>query len=98
MRSIPLSAEAVPPVGRKGHSPLAWVLIRLVGGYRLARAGRPSGCRYVPSCSEYALGTLEEYGAMRGGWMAIKRVARCNPWGGHGVDPVPDRRVSCSHH
>jgi len=64
----------------------------LVGSVRLyqaARAGRPSPCRYWPSCSEYALDALREHGAARGGWMTLGRLARCHPWGGSGIDPVP---------
>jgi len=47
-------------------------------------------CRYAPSCSEYALEAIKRYGAGRGSWLALKRFARCHPWGGHGFDPVPD--------
>lgn len=72
-------------------------LVQIVRAYQITRSGRPTGCRYVPSCSEYAAQALEEFGVVRGGWLSLKRIARCNPWGGHGVDPVPDRRVSCSH-
>ncbi|MDP8936624.1 MAG: membrane protein insertion efficiency factor YidD [Actinomycetota bacterium] len=57
--------------------------------YQAARVGRPSPCRYWPSCSEYALDALRDHGAARGGWMVIRRLARCHPWGGHGVDAVP---------
>jgi len=49
---------------------------------------RPA-CRYMPSCSEYALEALSRHGALKGGWLAAWRVARCNPWGGSGYDPVP---------
>jgi putative membrane protein insertion efficiency factor len=49
----------------------------------------PSSCRYTPTCSEYGKHAIEKYGAMKGGWLTMKRVARCNPWGGHGYDPVP---------
>ncbi|MDF1586728.1 membrane protein insertion efficiency factor YidD [Rhodospirillales bacterium YIM 152171] len=48
-------------------------------------------CRYVPSCSEYALEALAEHGALRGSWLALRRLARCHPWGGSGLDPVPPR-------
>jgi len=60
-----------------------------IRAYRAARRGRPSPCRFDPSCSTYALEALEVHGALRGGWLAIRRVARCHPWGGHGWDPVP---------
>ncbi|MFC4254262.1 membrane protein insertion efficiency factor YidD [Altererythrobacter xixiisoli] len=49
----------------------------------------PPSCRYQPSCSAYAIEALERYGAMKGGWIAAKRLMRCHPWGGHGYDPVP---------
>ena len=49
----------------------------------------PPSCRYQPSCSAYAITALERYGAIKGGWMALKRIGRCHPWGGQGPDPVP---------
>jgi putative membrane protein insertion efficiency factor len=62
------------------------VMIRF---YQLARVGKPSPCRYVPSCSDYASVAIERHGVVRGGTMALRRIVRCHPWGGHGVDPVP---------
>ena len=58
--------------------------------YQRARAGRPSPCRYWPTCSQYAIEAIEMHGATRGGWLATRRICRCHPWGGHGVDPVPE--------
>lgn len=49
----------------------------------------PPSCRYYPSCSNYAAESIERYGVKRGGWMALKRVARCNPFSPGGYDPVP---------
>jgi uncharacterized protein len=48
-----------------------------------------SNCRYCPTCSEYAIEALRRHGAVRGSWMALGRMIRCHPWGGHGYDPVP---------
>ena len=49
----------------------------------------PSSCRYQPSCSAYAIEAVERYGAAKGGWLALRRICRCHPFGGHGFDPVP---------
>jgi putative membrane protein insertion efficiency factor len=46
-------------------------------------------CRYTPTCSNYGIEAIRKYGAIKGGWLTIKRVASCNPWGGSGYDPVP---------
>jgi putative membrane protein insertion efficiency factor len=46
-------------------------------------------CRFHPTCSEYALQAIETYGVFRGGFLAIKRILKCNPWGGSGADPLP---------
>lgn len=54
-------------------------------------------CRYHPSCSSYAEEALSTHGAFRGGWIALKRMARCHPWGGHGYDPVPDTQQGETH-
>ena len=50
-------------------------------------------CRYAPTCSEYSLEALRTHGAIRGGWLTIKRICRCHPWGGSGYDPIPPRRA-----
>ena len=65
-------------------------LIALVKFYQLCISPftMPS-CRYTPTCSEYALQAIRKYGPLKGGWLALKRIARCHPWGGHGYDPVP---------
>ena len=46
-------------------------------------------CRFTPTCSNYMLDALKKYGPFKGGWLGVKRIARCHPWGGHGYDPVP---------
>lgn len=49
----------------------------------------PPSCRFVPTCSQYAVEAIRRHGVVRGGWLAIKRLLRCHPWGGSGYDPVP---------
>ncbi|AOF96783.1 MULTISPECIES: membrane protein insertion efficiency factor YidD [Sphingobium] len=49
----------------------------------------PPSCRFAPSCSEYAILAIRKYGAIKGSWLAGKRLMRCHPWGGSGYDPVP---------
>ena len=46
-------------------------------------------CRYTPTCSQYGVEAIKKYGAFKGGWLTLKRIGRCHPWGGHGHDPVP---------
>jgi len=54
----------------------------------------PSSCRYTPTCSHYAVEALQTHGLLKGSWLAAKRIASCNPWGGSGYDPVPPREDS----
>lgn len=81
------------PIARGLRAPILW--------YQKLRAGRPSPCRFEPSCSSYALEALEVHGALRGSGYAIRRIVRCNPFGGHGWDPVPhpdDPPLPSDHH
>lgn len=80
-------------------SPLAYLLSLPVRAYRLILSPWVGyNCRYQPTCSAYALEALAKHGAIRGGWMAAKRIVRCNPWGSCGYDPVPDKPdTSCNH-
>lgn len=70
-------------------SPLAWVMLRLLSLYRLTASVRTPRCRFLPTCSTYALEAVTTHGALRGGWLAIRRVGRCHPWNPGGVDPIP---------
>jgi uncharacterized protein len=66
------------------------MLLAVIRGYQYAISpllGR--NCRYLPSCSEYAAEAVTKYGAIRGGWLGVKRVCRCHPWHPGGYDPVP---------
>lgn len=66
------------------------LLILIFRGYQLLISPLlPNACRYAPTCSEYGIQAVRKYGALKGGWMAIKRILRCHPWGGHGYDPLP---------
>jgi uncharacterized protein len=65
-----------------------------IAGYRrFVSPLLPPRCRFAPSCSEYALTALTEYGAARGLWLAVKRIARCHPFNPGGYDPVPTRVI-----
>ena len=73
-------------------SPLARVFALPVHAYRLVISPLiATNCRFHPSCSSYALQALEKHGAFKGSWLAAKRIARCHPWGGSGIDNVPPK-------
>jgi putative membrane protein insertion efficiency factor len=78
---------------------LAWCLVGMVMIYKVVispaihmLAGPGAGCRFIPTCSEYAIEALKVHGPFRGTWLAIKRILRCHPMGGCGYDPVPPPR------
>lgn len=72
------------------QNPIKYLLIGLVKFYQASISPlTPASCRYTPTCSQYAIEALRKYGAFKGGWLALKRILRCHPWGGHGYDPVP---------
>ena len=77
---------------------LKWLVLKLIRGYQLGfapilklLAGPGGGCRFEPSCSRYCAEAVEVHGVWRGGWLGLKRIARCHPWGGRGDDPVPPK-------
>ena len=72
-------------------SPLARLLAAPVKAYRLIFSPWVGhNCRYHPTCSAYALEALKKHGGMKGGWLALRRILRCHPWGNSGIDNVPD--------
>ena len=83
-------------------SAMSRILCVLIRAYQLVISPvlAPS-CRFAPSCTEYARQAVAHHGALRGGWLSVRRLLRCHPWGGMGYDPVPDRvagRVARSRH
>ena len=75
---------------RPRSGPVALVLLGIMRAYQLTLSsliGRR--CRYLPTCSDYAMDAVRQHGAWAGFWLALARVARCHPWGGEGFDPVP---------
>jgi uncharacterized protein len=82
-------------------NPLQHILIFAVRTYRLVLSpaqaflfGPTGGCRFTPSCSQYALEAVREHGALAGSALAAGRICRCHPWGGCGHDPVPAKKTS----
>jgi uncharacterized protein len=73
---------------------MARLLLMVIRFYRKAISPfTPPSCRFMPTCSAYAEEAVGRHGAARGGWMALRRLARCHPWGGSGFDPVPPAPV-----
>lgn len=94
MESNPWKSGSGKPIlkGRLVKSLGEFAVLQLLRGYKLAISPfLPAACRYLPTCSEYAMEAVERYGALRGGWMAFARIMRCHPFGGSGYDPVAKR-------
>ena len=75
--------EQIGLLPRRALMALIWIYQQTIG------PALPKSCRYEPSCSHYAYEAVERYGAVRGAWLALRRLLRCQPWGGSGYDPVP---------
>ena len=76
--------------GRLLSRTMVWILCLPILFYRTCISPfTPPSCRFTPTCSAYALEALRKHGALKGLWLAAKRILRCNPWGGSGYDPVP---------
>ena len=89
---MPALLPLKPIIGPHSSAPsaaAALVLVLLRGYKFLLSPLFAGGCRYLPSCSDYAREAVERYGAVRGSWLALKRLVRCHPLGSHGYDPVP---------
>jgi putative membrane protein insertion efficiency factor len=72
---------------------LIFPFVALVRFYQVAISPyTPSTCRYTPTCSQYTIEAFQKRGLFVGGWLAMKRIASCNPWGGSGYDPVPEKK------
>lgn len=71
---------------------LAWLIkIPILLYRRLISPLLPNSCRFTPSCSEYMLSAIDQWGVFRGGLLGLRRIAKCHPWGPHGHDPVPKK-------
>ncbi|MGF1630003.1 MAG: membrane protein insertion efficiency factor YidD [Kiloniellaceae bacterium] len=76
---------------------VGFVLLVLIRAYQLLISPMfPPSCRYFPTCSDYARQAVTRHGPLAGSWLALKRLARCHPWGGLGYDPVPDRSLAAN--
>ena len=85
-----IEVAAVPPATRPHLSPIAWPLWALIRAYQLVLSPLLGPrCRFYPSCSSYAAEALAVHGAVRGSWLAVRRIARCHPFHPGGFEPVP---------
>ena len=89
--SSPDTTDTTPPPARVGLA--AATLLAAIRAYKVVVSPylAAGACRFTPSCSDYAAQAIAAHGAVRGGWLAARRLARCRPWGGHGFDPIPQR-------
>ena len=90
--SAPSHDEGGPPDGPRRPSPLARRALGLLALYRATAVIRTPRCRFLPTCSGYAVEAVRTHGALRGSWLAVRRIGRCHPWNLGGFDPVPPRK------
>ena len=73
---------------------ITFPLIMLIRVYQLIISPiLGSNCRFMPTCSEYAIESFKSYGLIKGFFLTIKRIVKCHPWGSHGYDPIPTKRI-----
>lgn len=69
---------------------LSWIFLAIIRLYQILLSPLlGSSCRFTPTCSQYGVEAIKKYGPFKGGWLTLKRIGRCHPWGKHGPDPVP---------
>ncbi|HVX20817.1 MAG TPA: membrane protein insertion efficiency factor YidD [Acidimicrobiales bacterium] len=85
----PATSQPAPDQAAAGGGRAQRAVVAVIRAYQGARTGSVSPCRFYPSCSSYAAEAVEVHGAWRGGLLALRRISRCHPFGGHGIDLVP---------
>ena len=87
-----VSVGAAGPMSEAPQTGIAGrAMLRMIRGYQRFSATRPARCRYTPTCSQYTVEAIDQHGALRGGWLGVRRLCRCHPFGSHGYDPVPGK-------
>jgi hypothetical protein len=89
MSALPVARPAAADTPTTRPGPVARVLVAAVRLYQRLFAWSPPRCRFAPSCSQYAVEALRAHGAVKGSWLALRRLGRCHPWHPGGLDPVP---------
>ncbi len=85
-----MATQSLPTIAERGRDVPRALLLGLIWLYQHTLGpALPRSCRYLPTCSQYGFEAIARYGAARGSWLTLKRLARCQPFGGHGYDPVP---------
>lgn len=90
--ATPVATDSRPDTRSRGDAPLALLLRGLIRLYQATVVLRAPRCRFEPTCSTYAADSITVHGALRGSWLAVRRIGRCHPWNPGGYDPVEPRR------